>query len=314
MIDVHVHLAALPDGQNDCLVSPKLRRSPIFRFIVRHLGLSLDDPAAANRNYFDKLCETLSASRRVRQAVLLAVDGVYDDTGRLDAARTDFLVSNDAVFRTVRARPDLFLPGVSVNPKRRDALDELARCAESGARLVKVLPNTQLFDPASPSVRPFYRALAKHRLPLLSHIGYEFTLLGQDQSAGEPMRLRAALDEGVTVIAAHGGGIGLPVSRRYFDDMLFLFDRHPTFYADTSSTTLPHRRQTLSFFRAHPEIHSRLLFGTDYPLPVLWWTAGNAVPFRRLPDVRKEKNPFDRQQAILAAAGVRFNDFSSLLK
>jgi len=134
--------------------------------------------------------------------------GVYDGAGRLDEGRTDFLIFNDHVFAVTRGSARL-LPGVSVNPSRRDALDELERCAERGAVLVKVLPNTQAFDPADRRFLPFYAALARLRLPLLSHVGYEFSIIGQDQSVGDPGRLRAALDEGVTVIAAHGCSSGL---------------------------------------------------------------------------------------------------------
>jgi uncharacterized protein len=85
------------------------------------------------------------------------------------------------------------------------------RCVEAGSALVKVLPNAQGFDPGNPAYIPFYRALAQHGLPLLSHVGYEFSLIGKDQSVGNPDRLRVPLDEGVTVIAAHGCSNGLIV-------------------------------------------------------------------------------------------------------
>ena len=38
--------------------------------------------------------------------------------------------------------------GASVNPTRKDALDELERVAALGAVLNKVLPNAMVFDPA----------------------------------------------------------------------------------------------------------------------------------------------------------------------
>ena len=124
--------------------------------------------------------------------------------GRLNRTHTDLLVSNTYVLNVAKPYPDEFLAGVSINPQRRDAIEEVARCAEAGSALVKVLPNAQEFDPGSPAYIPFYRALARHGLPLLSHVGYEFSLIGKDQSVGDPDRLRVPLDEGVTVIAAHG--------------------------------------------------------------------------------------------------------------
>ena len=87
------------------------------------------------------------------------MDGVYDQHGRLDHQHTDFLVSNDYVLHVVRTYPTELLSGVSINPR-----------IESGAALVKVLPNSQRFDPANHNYKAFYRALAQHKIPLLSHI------------------------------------------------------------------------------------------------------------------------------------------------
>ena len=41
------------------------------------------------------------------------------------------------------------LAGFHQPPQRRDAIDELHRCADAGAVLVKVLPNAKQFDPAN---------------------------------------------------------------------------------------------------------------------------------------------------------------------
>ncbi|MBI2733611.1 MAG: hypothetical protein HYX44_10025, partial [Aquabacterium sp.] len=43
-------------------------------------------------------------------------------------------------------------------------------------------------DPADPHYKAFYRALAERKLPFLSHVGYEFSLIGKDQSVGDPDR------------------------------------------------------------------------------------------------------------------------------
>jgi hypothetical protein len=38
LIDCHVHLAALPDGDNGSYISPKMLRSPLFRSLpLKHL-------------------------------------------------------------------------------------------------------------------------------------------------------------------------------------------------------------------------------------------------------------------------------------
>src|SRR5215467_7451738 len=143
MTDVHVHLAALPDGANGCYISAKMLRRPLARLLAWKFGIDLGKPAEANVFYVDRLVRELERSAMVKKAVLLGLDGVYDAAGDLDKTRTDFLISNDYVLQVMRSRPDRFLAGASVNPQRRDALEELERAAAGGAVLIKILPNAQ---------------------------------------------------------------------------------------------------------------------------------------------------------------------------
>jgi hypothetical protein len=314
MIDCHVHLAALPEGGNGCYISPKMLTSPLFRFLLWKHGLPRDNPGQANRKYVGDLLTELRASKHVRQAVLLGMDGVYDQAGRLEKNETHFLISNDYVLDTARGHPTEFLPGVSINPQRRDAVEEVHRCADAGAVLVKVLPNAQQFNPAEAAYKPFYRALAQRRLPLLSHVGYEFSLIGKDQSVGNPNRLESALDEGVTVIAAHACSYGLMLYERFLPVLLDFSRRYPNFYADISALTLPNRLGMLLHLRRHPEIYDRLLFGTDYPLSVTHLAAWGRVGLRALSRMIRTTNRFDRQYAVCTSLGVGFRSFEVLLR
>lgn len=313
LIDCHVHLAALPDGDNGCYISPNMLKSPLFRFLLWKHGLDPQRPSEANRKYLGDLLTELRASRHVGQAVLLGMDGVYDEQGRLDQSQTHFLISNDYVLRTARAYPNECLAGVSINPQRRDAVEELHRCADAGAALVKVLPNAQQFNPAAPQYRPFYRALAERKLPFLSHVGYEFSLIGKDQSVGNPDRLTVPLEEGVTVIAAHACSYGLMVYEKFIPTLHELINRYPHFYADVSALTLPNRFRMLLHLRRHPEIHPRLLFGTDYPLSVLHLAAWGRVGLGVLRGMMRTKNRFDRQVAVCNGLQVGFRSFGDLL-
>jgi hypothetical protein len=307
LIDCHVHLAALPDGENGCLISPKMMRGPLFRFLIWKLGMDVNHPVSANAAYIERLRQELDRSKKVSKAVLLGMDGVYDENGRLDLARTDFLISNEYVLRVAAGDPDHFLAGVSINPQRADAIDELERCAKRGAALVKVLPNAQCFDPADKRYLPFYRALARLKLPLLSHVGYEFSLAGRDQSAGDPSKLRCPLDEGVSVIGAHGCSNGLFLPEPHFKIAREFVRRYPHFYLDASALTLPNRARTLFLLRRHPELHERLLFGTDYPLPVFAYPAlGRACL------AAAKAAYFDRQAIVLESLGIGCKDFSVL--
>ncbi|HLZ33961.1 MAG TPA: amidohydrolase family protein [Nitrospira sp.] len=313
LIDCHVHLAALPDGNNGCYISPKLLKSPLFRFLLWKHELSPAHPREANRTYLDHLVTELRASRYVQKAVLLGMDGFYDQTGLLNRQHTEFLISNDYVLKTVQAHPDLFLAGPSVNPQREDAVDEVHRCADAGAVLIKVLPNAQHFNPADLKYKPFYRALAERKLPFLSHVGFEFSLIGKDQSVGDPDRLRTALDEGVTVIAAHACSYGLMLYEKFIPTLHDFARRYPNFYADVSALTLPNRLRMLLHLRRHPELQNRLLFGTDYPLSVFHLAAWGRVGLGSLRDMIRTKNRFDRQVAVCRGLGLGFRSFGDIV-
>jgi hypothetical protein len=68
----------------------------------------------------------------------------------------------------------------------------------------------------------------------------------------------------------------------------------------------------LLHLRHHPEIHDRLLFGTDYPLSVFHLAAWGRVGFRTLCEMIRTKNRFDRQVAVCQALQVGFKSFGEL--
>jgi predicted TIM-barrel fold metal-dependent hydrolase len=288
-------------------------RSPLFRFLLWKHQLSPSNPQEANQKYLDDLLTELRASRQVQKAVILGMDGIYDRNGRLNQAHTDFLISNDYVLKTVQAHPTELLAGVSINPQRRDAIDEVHRCADAGAVLVKVLPNAQQFNPADPTYKPFYRALADRKLPFLSHVGYEFSLIGKDQSVGDPDRLKLALDEGATVIAAHACSYGLILYEKFLPTFQDFAKRYPHFYADISALTLPNRLKMLLHLRRHPELYDRLLFGTDYPLSVFHLAAWGRVGWGALRRMIRTKNRFDRQVEVCRGLGIEFRSFGEIV-
>jgi uncharacterized protein len=304
-VDVHVHLAAIPDGHNGCYISPKMLNGWLFRSLLKKMGLSPDEPARSNEQYIQTLIGLLRGSKYVKRAVLLGMDGVYDPDGSLNKEATHFIVANDYVFQTAKRFPKELLAGASVNPQRKDAVEELHRVADAGAALVKVLPNSQQFDPANPNYKPFWKAMVQRDLPLLCHVGYEFSLWGKDQSVGDPGRLRNALEEGVTVIAAHGASFGLFFYEKYWPTLLEYVRRYPNFYWDASALSLPNRAGMLLRLSRHPELHSRMIFGTDYPLSCFAFPALLAGKFSGYAELCAIKNPFDRHFRLLEILGIQ---------
>lgn len=276
-IDIHVHLVSHSTASG-CLVSPKLRHSLSFWLIAKQLNIDTRLPAyQQDELYLTRLIQSLERSELDR-AVLLALDGVFHENGDFDESRTHLLISNSHVASLCRRFPKQFLFGASVHPFRPNALEELDSCANLGAVLLKLLPNSQGFDPANPRLKPYYHKLAELKLPLLIHTGHEHALPVINQDYGRPERLRLALDEGVTVIAAHAGSIGRPHFHETFDDFLKLLPLYPNLFGDTSALTGFFRAYCLKLL-ANPltlmdqygisshDLFERLLHGSDYPIP-----------------------------------------------
>ncbi len=303
VLDIHVHVSSLDEQGTGCYIAPRLKRSLLFRLLQWRLRIRPSDPLPLQEEKFQsQIRRDLTTDSSVGRIVILALDGVYDDQGRPDRARTTFSVPNDYVFARARENPRL-LPGASVNPLRADALEELHRCAEAGAVLIKWLPNTQGFHPADPRFTRFYRKLRELNLPLLCHTGPEYSLKALDQEYGDPHHLVPALEEGVTVIAAHAGGSEIRNWGKYFDGFIEMLLRYPTLYTDTSALCLPPRMRYLVRLRRVPEVHGKLLHGSDCPLPISAWPFLGILPIRTILAINRLPSAIERDYQIKRALG-----------
>ena len=302
-IDVHAHAIGVGDGGTGCWANPRTRWG---------LGLlcRMARPRSAGRapsqdqRWAQLLRATADGATCVDHVVVLALDAVHDAAGRRLFDPTSLFIPNDYVFRLCGEHPK-FLPGASVHPDRRDALEELHRVAERGAVLIKWLPNAQQIDPADARLTPFYRALVALGLPLLSHLGHEYSLGRSGQHLGDPRRLRRALEEGVTVIGAHCASAGLADDGR--ENFLHFVDvarRYPNLYGDLSALTLMNRWRYLRRILREEGLLPRLLNGTDYPLPPCGLCFAREVGARRAWSLARIPNLFERDHAIKRAMGV----------
>ena len=199
--------------------------------------------------------------------VVLAQDAVYRDDGEPDPQRTHVYVSNDYVLELAR-RHEKILAGCSINPLRRDALEELERCAAAGSRLIKVHTAIQGVDPSLPEFESFYRLAAKLDLILMFHTGYEHSCRVISQKFTDPRRLVRPLDHGLRVIAAHCGTCTLFDREDYYPGFVEMMHRYPNLYGDTSILATWPRWRALGRLAGEPEsLRIRLLHGSDYPFP-----------------------------------------------
>ena len=286
LIDHHVHIAGLGVGGTNAFVNPKMLtwRHPFHRLKLKvymsSAGVSDEDnadPQAAAR-----LADLVKSIKDHGKHRLLAFDKNYRKDGTVNLEKTEFYVPNEYVFELAERYPDLFVPNISVNPYRPDALEELEKWAQRGARIVKWLPNAMGIDPSDPKCDPFYRKMKELDLILLSHGGEEKAVEAEeDQKLGNPLLLRRALDHGVKVIVAHCAGLGenedLDDSERSrrpnFDLFLRLMGEkryEGLLFADISAMTQYNRAgRPLRTVIERAGLHERLVNGSDYPLPAI---------------------------------------------
>ncbi len=286
LIDHHVHIAGLGVGGTNAFVNPKMLtwRHPFHRLKLKvymsSAGVSDEDnadPQAAAR-----LAALVKGIKDHGKHRLLAFDKNYRKDGTVNLEKTEFYVPNEYVFELAERYPDLFVPNISVNPYRPDAIEELERWARRGARIVKWLPNAMGIDPSDPKCDPFYQKMKELDLILLSHGGEEKAVEAEeDQKLGNPLLLRRALDHGLKVIVAHCAGLGLNEDldardRKHidnFDLFLRLMDEkryEGLLFGELSAMTQFNRSgKPLRTMLAREDLHERLVNGSDYPLPAV---------------------------------------------
>jgi len=286
LIDHHTHVAGLGAGNTGAFVNPKMLtwRHPFnrlkFKVYMSSGGVTHEHNADTEfESRLTGLVEHIPEHGRHR---LLAFDKHYRRDGSVNLEKTEFYVPNSYVFELAARHPDLFLPNISVNPYRADAIAELEKWAKLGARVVKWLPNAMGIDPADPACDSFYQKMKELDLILLSHGGEEKAVeADEDQKLGNPLLLRRALDHGVKVIVAHCAGLGtnedlddpdrstvpnFDLFMRLMDDKRY----DGLVFGEISAMTQFNRvGRPLTTILERSDLHERLVNGSDYPLPAV---------------------------------------------
>lgn len=304
-LDIHVHLAGVGTGDSGCWVSPRFERRYTFRLLCWLHGITPTQlRTTVDQDWVERVARLVRASELDR-AVVLGFDGAYDDRGELDRERSQLVVPPSWVFEACRRHPGELLPGPSLNPFRRDAMDRLEECIEGGAVLIKWLPSSQGIDPSSPRLASFYRRLAEARIPLLIHSGGgELTFREIAPELKDIRLIRTPLDEGVSVICAHSG-TPVVVSRDVNQLPLLrsMLAEYPHLWVDNSGMANPSRFPYLSRLARDPLFQARTLYGSDFPVPSnAMYYAGRLGP-QRVWALDRVRNPFDRDVRIKRALG-----------
>ena len=249
-------------------MSQKLQNSLAFRYMRWKLGMVGSD-ACTEQALANKLVELIDGTPELDAVALLAFDAAHDNAGRIDLPRTHLYVTNDYVMQLAAQYPKRILFCASVHPYRPDAVAEIERCVRGGAVLMKWLPIVQDFDPADDRCIPFYEALSRHKLPLLSHTGTEHALPNLNKRVADPVLLKPALDHGVTVIMAHCGSRLMPWETDYVPTFVRMAKDYECCYGDTSALNVPGRSYAFDVVMNDLVVRDKLVHGSDWPiLPV----------------------------------------------
>ncbi len=297
---------------------------------IKDLGADFDqDGKISTDEYFKLVYKLLTSSKEIDGIVLLALDAVFSPkTGKLDEKRTDLYVSNRFLSKKVmelneqlqnesdpRLKCKKFFLGASVSPNRENWRSELEYIfSQTDAVLIKWIPSTQHIHLMDDKHNEFYDALASHNMPLLCHVGPEYSYPeGLRQRELDNFRyLEKPLGHGVTVIAAHCATPVFPVidkneTKEFYSLMKNAnTDGEVRLWADTSalslSTRIPFLSEIVKIFPSGWLVH-----GSDFPIPIdawphLPWVTTDMTPGEYM-QIIKTKNPLDRDVKIKEAHG-----------
>lgn len=301
--DLHVHMAGLTPASIAGFHGTAARQGYMLRRFLRHLSL---DGMGATAEGICRIRERFLFWVResvVDRLVVLALDPVWNRGGAIDWDNTAFVVDNDEVAELAADHPKLLF-GASVHPARPDAAVELERLIRRGACLVKWIPSAQHIEPDHPACFPFYEALAHHRIPLLVHTGNEHTVGRFSNSLNHPRRLKAALERGVTVIGAHCGARMFLHEKSCFEEWKSMALRYENFYGDLGAFGIPLRGGVLSTILKNRDLTAKILYGSDFP--AFTWPVSHVfqLGLRRVLQLRRVTNPFDRACLTVKSHGV----------
>jgi len=287
------------------------------------------DGRISTGEYFELIYSMLTTSEEIDGLVLLALDAVYSPkTGELDEQKTDLWISNVFLNRTVQQlnerlqnesdpekKKKKFFFGASVSPNRKDWEKEIDYVVtQTDAVLMKLIPSAQHIYLMDDRHQDYYRALASHHMPLLCHVGPEYSFPEgiRKRQLDNFRHLEKPLEYGVTVIAAHCATPVFPLIEKPQIKEFYSFmknangDDSVRLWADTSALSLSTRvflmPTILETFPAHWLIH-----GSDFPIPIDGWIHLPWVTYDMTPEeyirIWKTHNPFDKDVRIKLAHG-----------
>ena len=293
------------------------------------LGADFDQSGTIDTNeYLNLIYNSLSTSKEIQGVVLLGLDALYGPrSGKLDEKKTDLWVSNRFLARKVkelndqlmkendsRKREKRFYWGASVSPNRKNWRKEMEFVLnDPNAVLMKLIPSVQHINLQDPRHKDYYKSLAKNRMPLLCHVGPEYSFPeGIREKERDHFRLlEKPLECGVTVIAAHCATPVFPTDKNETKEFYRFMQRANSggkvqLWGDTSAfsllTRIPILEEILETFPPEWLVH-----GSDFPIPIDGWVhlpgLTHDVTWEEYEKIKKMENLLDKDVVIKRAHG-----------
>ncbi len=317
IVDTHVHVACLGYGGSGCFVNKEMREN--YRFPVYLWAMNVSESELIEQGdsvLVGKLSSSITESESVKQAVILAMDGYIDTSGLnagiLNRSKTQIYIPNEYIKNEVAKYSNLLF-GASIHPARKDALQRLHEVKEQGAVLVKWIPSIMNIDPSDEAYRPFYELMVELKIPLLTHTGMEKSFSTARNELADPLKLKLALEVGVTVIAAHIATTGKSEGEDNFLRILPMIRDYENLYVDISSLTQLNKTNYLATALEDNEIRKKMIYGTDWPLQffplVSPWYHINHISLADAFHIGGIRNQWDRDVALKKALNVSNSTF-----
>jgi predicted TIM-barrel fold metal-dependent hydrolase len=273
------------DDYDSCIAPRAIRRWAwrIMRALLRV------DPTLPPGDDLDAELERVYATHMladgpVERCLLLAFDAYHTRDGvcptfpefEFDRGG-DIYTSNSLVRALCRKHPERFLFGASIHPYRPNAAHAIDELADGGASLLKWIPLHQNIDCRDERTLAVLRRCAARGLPVLVHYSEEFTL-ATTHPEYRPLAdfldvLRMLRAEGAMppAIIAHLATPVMPLgemrSHRLLLDAMRGDMADAPLYADISAMTATMKLRFLRSIADAQDLHHRLLFGSDFPVP-----------------------------------------------
>ncbi len=300
MIDIHAHLLSRDVGFD------RFYDKVVIKLFAKRLGMDpkklIENPYQA---YTEALLHNIRSSKYLSKSVLFGVDARVDERGSILHKDITVCASNDDLLELYQANQDVIVPFFSTNPLRPDALDLIDKYHELGFKGAKFLQNYWGVDTREDRFIPYFEKLKSKNLPLIVHVGSENSVHSFKECESIEM-LDQPLQIGVTTICAHMALSYTPLgilkafsqNPKHFSDsyhqLLKMLSYHDNLYADVSAILTPVRAKVLAHLSKEKEIHHKLLFGTDFPVPFSTLFNTHNVPLKKRLSLRQIQNPHDK--------------------